>query len=100
MEAIISDLLNRFEKGALTRRGLIRGLTMLTAAGGASEAQVPGANRSGRESHHRSASGLGRHKLRRAQRQAQHCFHRGRFTRFPRHAALFAATRRAGSSSL
>src|ERR1700733_12575433 len=31
MEAIISDLLNRFEKGALTRRGLIQGLAMLTA---------------------------------------------------------------------
>jgi catechol 2,3-dioxygenase-like lactoylglutathione lyase family enzyme len=41
MEAIISDLLNRFEKGALTRRGLIQGLAMLTAAG-ASQAQVPG----------------------------------------------------------
>jgi catechol 2,3-dioxygenase-like lactoylglutathione lyase family enzyme len=39
MEAIISNLLNRFEKGALTRRGLIEGLTMLAAAGGtASEA--------------------------------------------------------------
>jgi catechol 2,3-dioxygenase-like lactoylglutathione lyase family enzyme len=35
MEAIISDLLNRFEKGALSRRGLIQGLAMLTAAGGA-----------------------------------------------------------------
>lgn len=35
MEAIISNLVNRFEKGALTRRGLIQGLTMLTAAGGA-----------------------------------------------------------------
>lgn len=34
MEAIISDLLSRFEKGALTRRGLIQGLAMLTAAGG------------------------------------------------------------------
>ena len=33
MEAIISDLLTRFEKGALTRRGLIQGLAMLTAAG-------------------------------------------------------------------
>jgi catechol 2,3-dioxygenase-like lactoylglutathione lyase family enzyme len=41
MEAIISDLLNRFEKGALTRRGLIQGLAMLTAAG-ESQAQVPG----------------------------------------------------------
>ncbi len=35
MEAIISDLVRRFEKGALTRRGLIQGLAMLTAAGGA-----------------------------------------------------------------
>jgi catechol 2,3-dioxygenase-like lactoylglutathione lyase family enzyme len=34
MEAIISELLNRFEKGALSRRGLIQGLAMLTAAGG------------------------------------------------------------------
>ena len=33
MEAIISDLLSRFEKGALSRRGLIQGLAMLTAAG-------------------------------------------------------------------
>ncbi len=33
MEWIISDLLNRFEKGALSRRGLIQGLAMLTAAG-------------------------------------------------------------------
>jgi catechol 2,3-dioxygenase-like lactoylglutathione lyase family enzyme len=43
MEAIISDLLNRFEKGALTRRGLVQGLAMLTAASGGSQAQVPGA---------------------------------------------------------
>jgi len=41
MEALISNLLNRFERGVLTRRGLIQGLAMLTAAGGtASEAQV------------------------------------------------------------
>lgn len=38
MEAIISDLLNRFEKGALSRRGLIQGLAMLAAAGGATSA--------------------------------------------------------------
>ncbi len=38
MEAIISDLLNRFEKGALTRRGLIQRLAMLTAAGSAAPA--------------------------------------------------------------
>src|SRR6185436_9197833 len=44
MEAIISNLLNRFEKGALSRRGLIQSLTMLTAAGGAAlEAQAPAA---------------------------------------------------------
>jgi catechol 2,3-dioxygenase-like lactoylglutathione lyase family enzyme len=41
MEAIISDLLTRFEKGALTRRGLIQGLAMLTAAG-VSQAQDTG----------------------------------------------------------
>jgi catechol 2,3-dioxygenase-like lactoylglutathione lyase family enzyme len=35
MEAIISDLVSRFEKGALSRRGLIQGLAMLAAAGGA-----------------------------------------------------------------
>ena len=35
MEAIISNLLNRFEKGALTRRDLIQGLAMLSAVGGA-----------------------------------------------------------------
>jgi len=40
METIISNLLTRFEKGALSRRGLIQGLAMLTAAGGAAtEAQ-------------------------------------------------------------
>jgi predicted enzyme related to lactoylglutathione lyase len=38
MEAIISNLLDRFEKGALTRRGLIQGLAMLTAASGAASA--------------------------------------------------------------
>ena len=44
MEAIISNLLNRFEKGALSRRGLIQGLTMLAAASGtALEAQAPAA---------------------------------------------------------
>jgi catechol 2,3-dioxygenase-like lactoylglutathione lyase family enzyme len=35
MEAIISDLVNRFEKGALSRRGLIQGLALLTAASAA-----------------------------------------------------------------
>jgi catechol 2,3-dioxygenase-like lactoylglutathione lyase family enzyme len=42
MEAIISNLLNRFERGALTRRELIRGIAMLTAASGTvTDAQVP-----------------------------------------------------------
>lgn len=36
MEAIISDLVTRFEKGALSRRGLIQGLAMLASAGAAS----------------------------------------------------------------
>jgi catechol 2,3-dioxygenase-like lactoylglutathione lyase family enzyme len=36
MEAIISDLVSRFEKGALSRRGLIQGLAMLAAANGTS----------------------------------------------------------------
>jgi catechol 2,3-dioxygenase-like lactoylglutathione lyase family enzyme len=34
VEAIISNLLTRFERGALTRRELIRGLGMLTAVSG------------------------------------------------------------------
>jgi catechol 2,3-dioxygenase-like lactoylglutathione lyase family enzyme len=41
MEAIISNLLSRFEKGVLSRRGLIQGLTMLAAASGAAQAQAP-----------------------------------------------------------
>jgi len=40
MEAIISSLVKRFESGVLTRRDLVQGLAMLTAAGGAaSQAQ-------------------------------------------------------------
>src|ERR1700719_3728891 len=35
MEAIIANLVNRFESGALTRRELIQGLSMLAAASGA-----------------------------------------------------------------
>jgi catechol 2,3-dioxygenase-like lactoylglutathione lyase family enzyme len=35
MEAMISSLVSRYERGALTRRGLIQGLAMLAAAGGA-----------------------------------------------------------------
>jgi len=43
MDSTISSLLDRFERGVLTRRELIQGLTMLTAAGGASQAQeTPG----------------------------------------------------------
>jgi catechol 2,3-dioxygenase-like lactoylglutathione lyase family enzyme len=42
METIISNLLSRFEKGALSRRELVQGLAMLTAAGTAAEAQEGG----------------------------------------------------------
>lgn len=45
METIISNLLKRFETGALTRRELIKGLAMLTAASGTASAtafQDPG----------------------------------------------------------
>jgi catechol 2,3-dioxygenase-like lactoylglutathione lyase family enzyme len=38
MEAVISDLVSRFENGTLSRRGLIQGLAMLAAAGGAASA--------------------------------------------------------------
>jgi len=38
MEVIISNLVKRFEDGALTRRELIQGLAMLTAASGAARA--------------------------------------------------------------
>jgi catechol 2,3-dioxygenase-like lactoylglutathione lyase family enzyme len=38
VETIISNLLTGFEKGALTRRELIRGLAMLTAASGTAAA--------------------------------------------------------------
>jgi catechol 2,3-dioxygenase-like lactoylglutathione lyase family enzyme len=48
MEAIISDLLNRFERGLLTRRGLIQGLAMLTAASATeSDAQVASQSQNG-----------------------------------------------------
>jgi catechol 2,3-dioxygenase-like lactoylglutathione lyase family enzyme len=41
MEAMIANLVSRYESGALTRRGLIQGLAMLAAAGGAaSKAQA------------------------------------------------------------
>jgi catechol 2,3-dioxygenase-like lactoylglutathione lyase family enzyme len=38
MEVVISNLLKRFESGALTRRQLIQGLAMLTAASGTASA--------------------------------------------------------------
>ncbi|HEY7388094.1 MAG TPA: VOC family protein [Bryobacteraceae bacterium] len=38
MEAMISNLLSRFEKGRLTRRELVNGLAMLAATGGATSA--------------------------------------------------------------
>ena len=38
MEAVISNLLKHFESGAITRRELIQGLAMLTAASGAASA--------------------------------------------------------------
>src|SRR5215471_4737494 len=34
MEPIVSNLLNRFERGLLTRRELVQGLTILAATGG------------------------------------------------------------------
>jgi len=44
MEAMIANLVNRFERGALSRRDLIQGLAMLAAAGGAaSDARGQGA---------------------------------------------------------
>lgn len=44
MEAMIAKLVDRFERGALSRRELIQGLAMLTAAGAAAgEAQAQGA---------------------------------------------------------
>jgi catechol 2,3-dioxygenase-like lactoylglutathione lyase family enzyme len=39
MEAIVSNLLSRFERGALSRRELVQGLAMLAAASGAAQAQ-------------------------------------------------------------
>jgi catechol 2,3-dioxygenase-like lactoylglutathione lyase family enzyme len=40
MEAIISSLVSRFEKGALTRRELVQGLTTLAAVSGTASAQA------------------------------------------------------------
>jgi catechol 2,3-dioxygenase-like lactoylglutathione lyase family enzyme len=47
MEAIISDMLNRFERGALSRRGFIQGLAMLTASGAVSAGQAQDAGMKG-----------------------------------------------------
>ena len=47
MDAVISNLVNRFERGALSRRDLIQGLTALAAAGGAASAQVASAQTTG-----------------------------------------------------
>lgn len=45
MEAMISSLVGRFERGKLSRRDLVQGLALLASAGGVAEAQVaePGA---------------------------------------------------------
>ena len=43
MEGMISSLVTRFERGALTRRELIQSLTTLAAARGTTIAQVPDA---------------------------------------------------------
>jgi catechol 2,3-dioxygenase-like lactoylglutathione lyase family enzyme len=40
VETIIADLVRRFENGGLSRRQLIRGLSLLAAAGGASDASA------------------------------------------------------------
>ena len=40
MEAMIASLVSRFERGALTRRDLVQGLTALAAASGAASAQA------------------------------------------------------------
>jgi catechol 2,3-dioxygenase-like lactoylglutathione lyase family enzyme len=53
MEAIISNLLSRLEKGALTRRQLVQGLTALAAVGGSiSTAEAQGAATQGAKIDH------------------------------------------------
>lgn len=52
MEALIANLVNRFENGALTRRELVQGLTMLAAAGGTASAQAQGAGIKGAKIDH------------------------------------------------
>lgn len=52
MEAIISNLVKGFEKGALTRRELIRGLAMLAAANGTAAAGLQDAGLKGAKIDH------------------------------------------------
>ena len=52
MEAIISSLVSRFERGALTRRELVQGLTTLAAVSGAADAQVQDAGIKGSKIDH------------------------------------------------
>ena len=52
MEATISNLVNRFERGALTRRELIQGLSMLAAASSTASAQVQEAGTKGAKIDH------------------------------------------------
>ena len=52
MEAMISSLLNRFERGALTRRELVQGLTMIAAATGTTAAQAQDAATKGAKIDH------------------------------------------------
>lgn len=40
MDSIITDLVARFDRGSLSRRDLIQGLTVLAAAGGAAQASA------------------------------------------------------------
>ncbi|MGH9647640.1 MAG: VOC family protein, partial [Bryobacteraceae bacterium] len=52
MEALIASLVSRFERGALTRRELVQGLTTLAAASGAASAQAQDAGIKGAKIDH------------------------------------------------
>jgi catechol 2,3-dioxygenase-like lactoylglutathione lyase family enzyme len=52
VEALISNLVTRFERGALTRRELIRGLAMLTATSGTATAGLQEAGLKGAKIDH------------------------------------------------
>ena len=52
MEAIISSLVSRFERGALTRRELVQGLTTLAAVSGTASAQAQDAATKGAKIDH------------------------------------------------